>query len=150
MDEIYHEITPLGTPQYNGVAESALSLLKEKSVAMLETMKKVYSPKLWAEAMSMACDMSNVSATTANGSGVLPFEKWHEAWCSLDGIQPFGTVGYVRLGARGHKLAPWGENCIMLGMAHNHPSGTEILRNPRAGEIVCWQGMTWHPPVEEE
>ena len=42
-------------------------------MAMLKTMEEGYSPKLWAEAMSMACDISNVSATTEKEGDVSPF-----------------------------------------------------------------------------
>ena len=90
--EIYHEPTPPSTPQYNGVAEKVLRLLKEKSVAMLETMEGAYSSKLWAESMRVARGMSNISATTVNEVGVSPFEKWHGAPSSLDGIESFGTA----------------------------------------------------------
>ena len=44
--EIHYELPPPGTPQYIGVAERALGLLKEKSLAILETMGDRYSPKL--------------------------------------------------------------------------------------------------------
>ena len=84
--EIYHELTPPGTPQYNGVVERALGLLMETSVAMLKTVEEGYSTKLWEEAMSIACDISSVSVTTENEDGVPPFQKWHGAPCSLDGI----------------------------------------------------------------
>ena len=59
-----------------------------------------------------------------NKDGVSLLEKWPGAVCSLDGIQLLSTVGYMRLGARGHKLATWGEKCVMGGMAHNHLSRT--------------------------
>ena len=90
--EIYSKLTPPGTPQYNGVAEKVLRLLKEKSVVMLETMEGAYSSKLWAESKRVARGLSNISATTVNEVGVSPFEKCYEAPCSLDGIESFGTA----------------------------------------------------------
>ncbi|CAN0214162.1 unnamed protein product, partial [Ascophyllum nodosum] len=57
--EIYHEFTLPGTPQYSGIVERVLGLLKVNLVAMLRLIEEGYRPKLWAEAMSMACDMSN-------------------------------------------------------------------------------------------
>ena len=92
--------------------------------------------------MSMACDICSVCTTTANEDGVSPSEKWHRVPCSLDGIQPFGTIGHMRLGARGLKLAPWGERCVMLGMVYNHPSGIYGVKNLKIREIMCRQGVT--------
>ena len=62
-------------PQHNGVIESALGLLKEPSVAMLDIVEEECSPKLWARAMIMACGMPNVSATAANEGGVSPLRS---------------------------------------------------------------------------
>ena len=86
-------------------------------MAVFETMEEGYSSKLWAEAMKMACDMSSINTTTANEGCV----------------------------SRGHKLAPWGEKYVMVGMVHNHPSGTKTLKNPKTGDIMCRRSVLWHP-----
>ena len=52
-----------------------------------------------------------VSATIPNEGGASLFEKWHETPCSLNGIQPFGTVGYTRLG----------EKCVNVGHGPQQP-----------------------------
>ena len=59
-------------------------------------------------------------------------------------------VRYIRLSARGRKLAPWGEKCVMLDMAHNHPGRTYRVKNLKTSEIVCRKGMTWYSSDEEE
>ena len=114
--DICHKLTPPGTSQYDGVAERVLSFLKQKPVAIMETVEEGYSPKLWAEAMSTACNKTNASTTTKNEMGVLPFEKGHGAPCSPHGIQPLGMAGHMRLGARDHKLTQWVDICVMLGI----------------------------------
>ena len=51
---ITHEHTPPDTPQYNGVAERALGLLREKAIILMEKLDDVINvprEKLWAQAM---------------------------------------------------------------------------------------------------
>lgn len=95
-------ISPL---QYNGDAERALDVLKEKKMAMLEDLTKGGSYKLTAEAMSMACGMSNVCVTTANKGGTLPYEKWQETPLTVGEVQPFGHRQI--LGAPRHEATSW-------------------------------------------
>ena len=121
---ITHELTPPDTPQYNGVAKRALGLLRDKSIAMLQEMAVAASDKLWAETLNYACDMSNMCVASSFEGGTSPYEKWYGRKPSLQHLEPFGTVGYARKGTRAHKLAPRGEQCVMLGIAHNHPRDT--------------------------
>ena len=63
-----HEHTPPDTPQYNGVAERALGILREKAITLMEELDDVINvprEKLWAQAMLFACDVTNKSATTS-------------------------------------------------------------------------------------
>ena len=121
---ITHEFTPPDTPQHNGVAERALGLLREKSIAMLQEMAVAASDKLWAEALNDVCDMSNMCVASSLEGVPSPYEKWYGRKPSLQHLEPFGTVGYARKGKRAHKLAPRGEQCVMLGIAHSHPRDT--------------------------
>lgn len=57
----------------------------------------------WAEASGTACDIGNICVTTTNEGGTSPFEKWQCMPPALDGIQPFGMVGYQRATIRKHK-----------------------------------------------
>ena len=47
---IKHEHTHPDTPKYNGVAERALGLLREKTIAMMQGFSVGADDKLWAEA----------------------------------------------------------------------------------------------------
>ncbi|CAM9940558.1 unnamed protein product, partial [Ascophyllum nodosum] len=74
---ITHEFTPPDTPQHNGVAERALGLLREKSIAMLQEVTVAASDRLWAEALNYACDMSNMCVASSLEGGTSPYEKWY-------------------------------------------------------------------------
>ena len=143
---ITHGSTPPDTPQYNGVAERALGLLREKSIAMLHEMTVAASGRLWAEALNYACDMSNMCVASSLEGNTSPYEKWYGSKPSLQHLkQPFGTVGYARKGKRAHKLAPKGEQCVLLGNAHNHPLETVKVLAVQTGQIVNRQNISWHP-----
>ena len=72
---ITHEFTPSDTPQHNGVAERALGLLREKSIAMLQEVTVAASDRLWAEPLNYACDISNMCVTSSLEGGTSPYEK---------------------------------------------------------------------------
>ena len=93
---IKHERTPPYTPQYNGVAERILGLLRDKTVALLRGVTKGASERLWAEAMAYACDMSNKCVTDSLDHDKTPYEMWHGRLPAFDTLLPFGTVGYRR------------------------------------------------------
>lgn len=86
LDElgITHKHTPPDRPQYNGVAERALGLLREKTIVLMQDLKEGATDRLWAEAMNFACDMSDMSRTTSNEGGITPHERWHRSSPSLN------------------------------------------------------------------
>ena len=66
---ITHELTPPDTPQYNRVAERALGLLREKSIAILQ-MTVARSDRLRDEALNYASyDTSDVCVTSSVEGG---------------------------------------------------------------------------------
>ena len=143
---ITHESTPPDTPQYNGVAERALGLLREKSIAMLHEMTVAASGRPWAEALNYACDMSNMCVASSLEADTSPYEKWYGSKPSLQHLeQPFGTVGYALKGKRAHKLAPRGEQCVLLGNAYNHPREMVKVLVVQTGQTVNRQNISWHP-----
>ena len=111
---------------------------------MLQEVTVAASDRLWAEALKHACDMSNMCVTSSREGGTSPYEKWYGKKPSLQHLQPFGTVGYLRNGKRVHKLAPRGEQCVMLGIAHNHPRDTVKVLVVQTGQIVNRQNVSWH------
>ncbi|CAN0075317.1 unnamed protein product, partial [Sphacelaria rigidula] len=109
------EKTPPHTPQYNGVAERALGIMRDKTVALLRGLEEGKTNRLWAEAMQYACDTSNMCVTSSLDEGVTPYELWYGNKPSLSGILPLGTVGYMRHHSPPNKLAPGGHKHILLG-----------------------------------
>ena len=148
---IKHERTPPYTPQYTGVAERTLGLLRDKTVALLRGVTEDASERLWAEAMVYACDMSNKCVTDSLDHDKTPYEMWHGRPPAFDTLLPFGTVGYRRVEKPAHKLASRGAKCILLDTAGPHdvndhrPRGTFRVRNLATGAIIWRQAITWHP-----
>ena len=136
---ITHKHTPSDTPQYNGVAERALGLLREKAITLMEELDGVLSvprEKLWAQAMLFACDVTNESVTTSTDGGKSPYELWFGKLPTTDHLRPFGAVGYARRNVREHKMAPKGEKCVLMGIPRNFPTGTVSVLLVRTRKIV--------------
>ena len=141
---ITHEHTPPDTPQYNGVAERALGLLREKAVILMEESDDVINvlrEKLWAQAMLFAYDFTNKSVTTSTDGGKSPYELWFGKFPPADNLRPFGAVGYARQRVREHKRAPKGEKCVFMGIPRNFPTGTVSVLLVRTRNIVERQAM---------
>ena len=140
---IKRETTPPHTPQHYGVAERALGLLRDKTVALLRGMIAGKSDRLWTEAMNDACEMSKRFTTTSLNPGVFPYELWVGHRLTFDHLISFGTVGYLRRSKHEHKLAPRGVNCIMLGIDTNYPRRTFRVRDLTTDEVVMLQAIIW-------
>ena len=97
---IKRETTPPHTPQYNGVVERALGLLKDKIVALIRGMTAGTSDRLWAEAMNYACEMSNRCTIASLNSVVSPYELWVGHRPMFDHLIPFGVVEHLRTRAQ--------------------------------------------------
>ena len=136
---ITHEHTPPDTPQYNGVAERALGLLREKAIILMEELDDVINvprEKLWAQAMLFACDVTNRSVTTSTDGGKSPYELWFGKFPTADHLRPFGAVRYARQSVREHKMAPKGEKCAFMGIPRNFSTGTVSVLLVRTRNIV--------------
>ena len=143
---ITHEHTPPDTPQYDGVAERALGLLREKAIILMEELDDVINvprKKLWAQAMLFACDVTNKSVTTLTDGGKLPYELWFANFPTADHLRPFGAVGYARQSVREHKMAPKGEKCVYRRIPRNFPTGTVSVLLVRSRNIVERQAVQW-------
>ena len=143
---ITHEHTPPDTPQYNGVAERALRVLREKRITLMEELDAVINvprEKLWTQAMLFACDVTNKSGTTSTHGDKSPYELWFGKFLAVDHLRRFGAVGYARRGGRDHKMAPNREKCVFIGISRNFPTGTESVLLVRTRKIVERQAVQW-------
>ena len=109
---------------------------------MLQEMTVATSGRLWAETLNYACDMTNMCVTSSLEGGTSPYEKWYSRKTFLQHLQLFGTVGYARKGKRAHRLASRREQCVMLGIAHNHPRNTLKVLVVQTGQIVNRQNVS--------
>lgn len=82
--EINHEHMSPDKPQYNGVAERALDLLRDTMIALMQDLKEGANDQLWVETMNYACNVTNVNKTTSNEGGATPNEKWYGIAPSLN------------------------------------------------------------------
>lgn len=96
--------------QYSGVAKRALRLVREKTNALIQDLKEGTHDQLWTETMSCACDLTNTSLTTSSQDRISPYKKWYGTTPALNQLQPFRTIGYMRMPTRKHKLTPRREN----------------------------------------
>ena len=143
---ITYEHTPPDTPQYNGVAERALGLLREKTIILMEELDDVINvprEKLWARAMLFAYDVTNKLVTTSTDGGKSPYELWFGKFPTSDHFRPFGAVGYARQSVREHKMAPKGEKCVFMGIPRNFPTGTVSVLLIRTKNVVERQAVQW-------
>ena len=88
-------------------------------------------------------------ATTSNANGITPDQMWYSKSPPLNLLHPFGMVSYFIRMKREHKLAPRGEQCLMMGIAQNYPSSTFRVLNVNIGEIAIRQNVSWHPETPE-
>ncbi|CAN0389103.1 unnamed protein product [Ascophyllum nodosum] len=147
---ITHEHTLPDTPQYNGVDERALGLLREKAIIRMEELDDVINvprEKLWAQAMLFALDVTNKTVTTSTDGGGSPYELWFGKFYTSDHLRPFGAVGYARQSVREHKMAPKGEKCVFMEIPRNFPTGTVSVLLVRTRNIVERQAMQWGPAL---
>ena len=146
IGSITHEHTLPDTPQYNGVAERALGLLREKAIILMEELDDVTNvprEKLWAQATLFACDVTSKSVTTSTDGGKSPYELWFGKFPTADDLRPFGAVVYARQRVREHKMAPKEEKCVLLGIPRNFPTGTVSVLLVGTRNIVERQAVQW-------
>ena len=143
---ITHEHTPPATPQYNGVAERALGLLREKAIILMEELDNVINvlrEKLWAQAMLFSCDVTNKSVITSTDAGKSPYELYFGIFPTADHLRLFGAVEYARQSVPEHKMVPKGEKCVFMGIPRNFPTGTVSVLLVRTRNIVESQAVQW-------
>ncbi|CAM9826085.1 unnamed protein product, partial [Hapterophycus canaliculatus] len=91
---IKQEFTPVGSPQYNGVAERALGIIRKDALAARLQAPLMYpgtahDPSLWVEAIAWSCPVLNMTATKTNPGHKSSYEMWHGTPPPKGGVRPF-------------------------------------------------------------
>jgi len=110
---ITHEFTAPYTHQQVGVAERSHRTIVERARCML---KDAGLPgEFWAEAVSTACHLKNVTASHRHPDRT-PYEAWTGKRPDVAHLRPFGCTAYMRVpDETRRKLDPKSLACTLLG-----------------------------------
>ena len=115
---VRHELTVPKTPEQNGVAERMNRTLVETMRSMLADSKM--PPRLWAEALSTAVYLLNISPTKSVNK-MTSFEAWMGEKPNVEHLRTFGCAVYAHVPKdERKKLDMKTRKCVLLGY------GTEI------------------------
>ena len=110
---IRHQFTVPRTPEQNGVAERLNHTLIESVRSMLCGTN--LTQKFWAEALSTAVYLRNMSPTKALPC-CTPYEAWLDVKPSVGHLKVFGCVAYAHIAkVERQKLDYRAKKCILLG-----------------------------------
>ncbi|KAJ0489574.1 putative RNA-directed DNA polymerase [Helianthus annuus] len=107
---IARHLTNVGTPQQNGLVERMNRTLLNKVRCML--FGSGLPKKFWAEALSTAAYLVNMSPSSAIDMET-PMERWSGEKPDYNRLRVFGTIAYAHINQG--KLEPRAQKCILLG-----------------------------------
>ncbi|CAB1105045.1 unnamed protein product [Ectocarpus sp. CCAP 1310/34] len=163
---IKQEFTPAHSPEYNGVAERALGLIKDAALAARIQAPTLYPgapnyPSLWAEAIAWSCNALNCTSTTSNPEKKSPYEMWHGHPPPPGATYPFLKPAVYKV-KRTHKSEPKAQKCFYLGPGINTNRDCVRILNEKRRAITT-RNFTWQsvpaapaalpqslPPIAEE
>ena len=145
-----------GSPQFNGVAERALGLIKTAAMACRIQAHELFhgaqlpaTESLWAEASHWACDALNRAATSADPRNKSPYEMW----CGTPPpvvLLPFLKPGYCNV-KRENKSQAQGQECFYLGPPPNYPRDSVRVLTTHPTVLltrhITWQRVSPAPSV---
>jgi len=94
QQRVRHELTIPKTSEQNGIAERMNRTLVESVRSMLSHAKLPH--KFWAEALSKAVYLRNLSPTKAV-EGMTPFEAWTGEKPNIQHLRIFGCAAYAHV-----------------------------------------------------
>ena len=97
---------------------------------------------LWSQAFKMACDLYNISSSTADEKS--KYEKFNNQmprWCKQ--LVAFGEVGIVRKGGKPGHLNAKGFEGIMVGYCDDHAEGVFEMLNLSTNRISTSRDVKW-------
>ena len=143
-EKIQPEFTSSDTPQYNGVAERRLTVVKQRGVAMMNAanLKLETQNFLWPEAVRNANTMYNVACNSVNAR--TPFEMFMKRKSKIyPHLIEFGRKGVIANIGIKKGMRNKGARVIMTGYAANKPSDTYRVYNPATRKITERRDVTW-------
>ena len=152
---IKQEFTPADSPKYNCVAERALGLINDATVAARIQATELHPsapnyPSLWAEAASWACHALNCTATTANPGDKSPYEMWYGSRPLRGEVCLFLKPVVCRV-KRNNKSQSKAQDCCYVGPGVNHPRDCMLVlianRSILTTRDVTWRHVPLSPPV---
>ncbi|CAN0364711.1 unnamed protein product, partial [Scytosiphon promiscuus] len=116
---IKQEFTPAYSPQFNGVVERALGIIKNAALAARLQAPLMYpgapsDPTLWAEAVSWSCAVMNRTATKTNPGNRSPYEMWHGSPPPKGEVWPFLRPAVCKVHQK-NKTQLKAQECFYLG-----------------------------------
>ncbi|KAJ1700426.1 hypothetical protein LUZ63_000205 [Rhynchospora breviuscula] len=141
---IHHELTAPYTPEQNGVAERKNRTVVEMGRSMMKC--KNMPNKFWAEAVSTAVYLLNISPTKAVINQT-PYEAWYERKPGVGHLKVFGCIAYVLVDSQKRKkLDGKSEKCIFIGYC-TQTKGYRLF-NPEDGKIIVSRNVLFDEESE--
>ena len=148
---VKQEFTNAKSPELNGVAERALGIIQNAALAariqapiLFPHVELPTSEALWAEAVHLACEALNRTASTSNTDSKSPYEMWHGKAAPAS-PHPFLRPGYCRWNLPS-KSFPRFDSSFYLGPGIDHPRGS-LRMLTRANQVVETWDVTWEAPT---
>ncbi|CAM9857435.1 unnamed protein product, partial [Chrysoparadoxa australica] len=141
---IWNEFTSRAAPEFNGVSERSIVIIRDKAKAMLEDLSESNIQRLWAEAMAYATLVTNLSSSTAVIGNLSPYEAFFDMAPPVTMLKPFGSlcVAHVPKSKR-NKLDARGQVCILLGIARHHSFDCHKLLNLRTLRTIVTRDVVY-------
>ncbi|CAB1111413.1 unnamed protein product [Ectocarpus sp. CCAP 1310/34] len=143
---IKQEFTPAHSPEYNGVAERALGLIKDAALTSRIQAPTLYPgapnyPSLWAEAIAWSCNALNCTSTTSNPEKKSPYEMWHGQPPPPGATYPILKPAVYKV-KRTHKSEAKAQTCSYFGPGINtNRDCVRILNEER--RAITTRNFTW-------
>jgi Reverse transcriptase (RNA-dependent DNA polymerase) len=139
------EFTATDTPQFNGVVERAITIVRQMAQIMIRDslLNDELQEAFWTEAVRTATIISNVITPTTRDKS--PYELYTGMVSKLPyHLQPFGRIGYVtdrtKIKAKSRDKS---FKCLYLGPAQNSSSDTVRMYNWDSGGVITTRDVAW-------
>ncbi len=140
------------TPQENGVVERGFVTVRQKAVAMMAqvSLEDEFKQSLWAEALSTATTLSNITVSKPNELESSYVRFFGEVPPILKSLKIFGSTSYVTKRNIKNKYEKRAFKCMMMGYAQDHASDCYRLLNLESEKIIMSRDVIWDEKLSHE